>query len=106
MSQKLPDDAIEQWPEVLDDVEVNAIPLEYLHAIYVTFEDGRVWEIQFENRKLNEDTDDIARTIESELEILFTEYEDVIAHVDFRLDTERVKNDIKRRTRTFMKKQK
>lgn len=106
MSQKLPDDAIEQWPEVLDDVEVNAIPLEYLHAIYVTFEDGRVWEIQFENRKLNEDTDDIARTIESELEILLTEYEDVIAHVDFRLDTERVKNDIKRRTRTFMKKQK
>jgi vacuolar-type H+-ATPase subunit I/STV1 len=106
MSQKLPDDAIEQWPEVLDDVEVNAIPLEYLHAIYVTFEDGRVWEIQFENQKLNEDTDDIARTIESELEILLTEYEDVIAHVDFRLDTERVKNDIKRRTRTFMKKQK
>ena len=106
MSQKLPDDAIEQWPEVLDDVEVNAIPLEYLHAIYVTVEDGRVWEIQFENQKLNEDTDDIARTIESELEILLTEYEDVIAHVDFRLDTERVKNDIKRRTRTFMKKQK
>jgi len=106
MSRKLPDEAIEQWPEVLADVEISVIPVEYLHAIYVTFDDGRVWEIEFDNRKLNKNTEDVARAIEDDLEELFAEFEDVIVHVDFRLDTERVKNDIKRRTRIFMKKQK
>lgn len=106
MSHKLPDDAVDQWPEVLGDVEINAIPVEYLHAVYVTFDDGNVWEIKFDNRKLTNETEEIARSIEAELEEIFDEYEDVITHIDFRLDTERVKNDIKRRTQLFMKKRK
>jgi hypothetical protein len=35
---------------------------------------------------------------------LMEEYEDVIKSVDFRLDTARVKQDIKKRTAQFLKK--
>ena len=37
---------------------------------------------------------------------LFDSYEDSIANIDFRLDTQKVKRDIKKRTEIFMKKRK
>ena len=42
-------------------------------------------------------------TLEKFREVL-EEYEDVIENVDFRLDVERVKHDISRRTKYFLKK--
>lgn len=103
-SNKLPKDTINQWPEVLDEIEIETIPIEYLHAIFITFDDGKVWEIQINNRDFNKDTDEVARSVEDELAQLFDEFADVIHHIDFRLDTERVKKDIQQRTRSFMKK--
>lgn len=99
---KLPQEVIESWPEVLEDVDVQVVPLEYLDSIRVTFEDGKVWDI------------DIAKSlekgpefdVETALEDIFEEYEDSIVNVDFRLDTDRVKQDIQRRTAHFMKKRK
>jgi len=42
--------------------------------------------------------------IELALQELFEQYEDAIDSIDFRLDTEKVKYDIKKRTALFMKK--
>ena len=42
--------------------------------------------------------------LEDILQDLFDEYESKIANIDFRLDTVRLKNDIQKRTRVFMKK--
>ena len=42
--------------------------------------------------------------VQAELEHIFKHYEQEISNVDFRLDTERVKRDIKKRTALFMKK--
>ena len=47
-----------------------------------------------------------ANDIEKSLEELFTNYQDSIDNVDFRLDTARVKADIQGRTRSFMKRRK
>jgi hypothetical protein len=103
---KLPDDPVDEWPEILNDVDIETIPIEYLHAIFITFQDGNVWEIDINNRDFNENTEEAARSVEDELGDLFEEFADVIDRIDFRLDTERVKNDIMKRTRTFMKKRK
>ena len=42
--------------------------------------------------------------IENSLDAFFTEYDESISHVDFRLNTSKVVKDVKERTKTFMKK--
>lgn len=55
--------------------------------------------MQSSRKKLGDDG-----KLEDVLEELFEEYNDAIEHIDFRLDTERLKSDVQRRTRSFMKK--
>ncbi len=98
-NKKLPADVIKQWPDVLKDIDIDVVPVEYLESIRVTFKDGKVWEI--DTKKNSENTN-----IEQAMESLMEEYEDVIKSVDFRLDTAKVKKDIKKRTAIFMKKRK
>lgn len=97
--KKLPQEVIDQWPEVLKDVDIEVVPIEYLHSVRITFDDGTVWEIDTNKNPENVD-------IEYAIEGIIEEYEDAITNVDFRLDTEKVKNDIKKRTALFLKKRK
>tara|TARA_B100001057_G_scaffold337153_1_gene338003 strand:+ start:6155 stop:6475 length:321 start_codon:yes stop_codon:yes gene_type:complete len=89
------------WPEVFKDIKVDVIPIEYLTTIRVIFKDNKVWEIDMQSsrNKLGDD-----KVLEDVLQELFNEYENSIGNIDFRLDTERLKNDIQKRTRVFMKK--
>lgn len=97
--KKLPEEVIDQWPEVLKDINIEVVPVEYLTSVLVTFVDGRVWDID-----LTKTDDDIDVT--DAIEDLITEYEDAIVNIDFRLDTVRVKEDITKRTKMFLKKRK
>ena len=99
---QLPPEVIEHWPEVFEDLDVKVVPLEYLHSIRVYFDDGKVWDIDMKKSKEKQ----ISETLEDTLEALFDEYDDVIANVDFRLDTLKLKEDITKRTKHFMKKRK
>ena len=96
-SKKLPADVIKQWPEILKDIDIDVVPVEYLESIKVTFTDGKIWEI--DTRRNPHEVN-----IEDAVDSLLEEYEDVIKSVDFRLDTVRVKKDIKKRTAQFLKK--
>jgi len=96
---KLPPEIIKQWPEVLGDVDVQVIPIQYVEKIIVQFVDGRVWDIDVQSSIKNKPHLDI----ESALSELFAEYEDTIANIDFRIDTAKVKTDIKNRTHRFIK---
>lgn len=98
-NKKLPPEVIELWPEVLEDVEVEVVPIEYLHSIRISFDDGVTWNID-----LNQKTDEV--DIEESIVDLIDEYKDEIINVDFRLNTEQVKKDISKRTHIFMKKRK
>lgn len=99
--KKLSKDVIEHWPEIFNDIEIHAVPIEYLNSINVTFDDGNVWTIELDKRNgLSLDE------VEDSLEELFTEYEDSIAKIDFSLDTVKVKRDIQARTKLFLKKRK
>ena len=89
------------WPEVLKDIDVDVIPIEYLVTIRVMFKDKKIWEIDMQSsrNKLGDD-----KVLEDVLQELFDEYENSIENIDFRLDIERLKNDIQKRPRVFMKK--
>lgn len=92
---------IDHWPEVFDEIDIDVIPIEYLDSVRVQFDDGKVWDIDVKSSRQKPNLD-----IESAIEDLFEEYADVITNIDFRLDTEKVKQDIKNRTYIFMKKRK
>ena len=97
--KKLPKDVIAHWPEIFDDIEVKVVPVEYLDSIHVSFDNDDKWVIEFDkNEEITYDA------VAESLDQLFEEYEDDIVNIDFRLDTKKVKEDIQRRTRQFMKK--
>ena len=99
---KLPPEVISHWPEIFNDVEIKAVPIDYIHNVHVYFHDGKVWEIDMDtqNRKAGSDVSQI----ESSLETFLEQYNDEISHVDFRLNTSKVVEDVKNRTKSFMKK--
>lgn len=94
---KLPPEVINHWPEVFEDIEVNVVPLDYLHSIRVSFADGKIWDIDIDKSRNR------VENLEKALEDLFNEYSESIENVDFRLDTEKVKRDITNRTKRFLK---
>ena len=99
---KLPKQVVSQWPEVFGDVEVSAIPVQYLKSINVTFKDGKTWEVRMKPNKKNVS----AKELEATINEMFLHYQDAIKNVDFRLDTAKVKADISTRTKKFIKKNK
>jgi hypothetical protein len=99
---QLPPEVVEHWPEVFKDLDIQVVPLEYLHSVRVFFEDGKVWEIDIEKSRQKSEEEGLEDTLEQ----LFEEYEDVITNIDFRLDTKRLKKDVQERTSLFLKKRK
>ena len=93
-------DVIAHWPEVFKDIQVKSVPLEYLQSINITFQDGKVWVIDIDEKaKINPD-------MEYGLDSLFKDYDHVITNIDFRLNTKKVRADIEKRTKQFLKKRK
>lgn len=96
--KKFPQEIIDNWPEIFEDISFNAIPIDYLHSIVVTFKNGKTWEVNL--NKKNKDS------FEAELKEWFTSYENDIDNVDFKLDTARIKKDIIKKTTQFLNKRK
>lgn len=87
----------EYWEEILESVEMDFLPIEYVSFVIVKFSDGRVWEIDL--AKQSKESEDVEETLER----FFEEFEDTIENVDFRLNIDKLKKDIGRRTRRFLK---
>ena len=102
MSNKkgLPSEISNYWPEIFKDIEIKAIPIDYIRSINIVFSDGTVWTVDIDRNKESIDVNDIEEIIEE----IIDENEDSIETVDFKLDTEQVQKDIKKRTDIFMKK--
>lgn len=100
--KSLPKDVVEQWPEVFSEVDVKAVPLEYLHSMRIIFVDGKVWDLNIASHTRAHGVDNL----EEHLEELIETYEDSIEHIDFRLDVDKVKKDVIKKTRSFLKKPK
>jgi len=98
----LPKEVIECWPEVFGEVKLRVLPLRYLHAVLITFKDGKTWEIKVTQVTQRKGWD----SFEESLSELFKTYERRIVDVDFKLDTDRIKKDIEKGTQQFLKKRK
>jgi len=92
--KSLPRDVIDCWPEVFEDIKLKVVPLRYLHAVLITFRDGKTWEIKVTAKTKKEGWDSFERSLAE----LFKTYERKIDNIDFKLDTERVKKDVKKTT--------
>ena len=100
--KSLPKDVVESWPEIFSDIDVRAIPLEYLDSIRIIFENGKVWDINIATYAKQSGEIDL----EGHLKELLNNYEESIQHIDFRLDVAKVKKDVIKQTKSFLKKPK
>ena len=101
---KLPPEVVSQWPEIFSDIEIKAVPIEYIHSVHVHFHDGKIWQIDIDKQQSSDNG--VIEQIESSLETFLEQYDKEISHVDFRLNTSKVVADVKKRTKSFMKKRK
>jgi len=98
-NKKLPEQVAGSWPGVLDEIDIQVVPVEYVKTVEVKFDNGDTWIIEIDKED-HEDQEDL----ESSIETLIEEYQDTIEGVNFVLDVEKIKSDITKRTKTFMKK--
>jgi vacuolar-type H+-ATPase subunit I/STV1 len=101
---KLANDVIKKWPEVLSSIDVKVVPIEYIKQVEVYFEGGDTWILDVDPRATADQH--AAEDLEATLEELMDEYQDAINGVNFVVDIDKVKRDVQKRTRQFMKKRK
>ena len=101
-NNKLPQEIVDHWPEIFKDVEINTVPIEYLHGIRVKFKDGKDWFIDMRKRS----KDSTLESVENDLEEFFQENDERIQSVEFNLNTAKVKKDVETRTKQFLKRRK
>jgi hypothetical protein len=97
--QSLPKDIVDQWPEIFNEIDVKAVPLEYLDSMRIIFKDGKIWLFRLKNKSKIVETEEFKENLEALIET----YRENIEHIDFRLDVNKVKKDIVKKTNSFMK---
>jgi ABC-type transport system substrate-binding protein len=102
MQKQLNQNLIDQWPEILGDVSLSAIPIYYLHSVVITFNDGNTWNVTLKKEHKESNGEKFTETLNE----LFQNYENQIQHVDFRLDIDQIKKDVTKTTNRFMKRKK
>jgi hypothetical protein len=94
---KPPKNLVEEWPEVFEDLYMNTMPVEYLHSIRLEFQNGRIWEIDVrEHIHVVE-----SQTIADKLIQMLHDYSEEIKKIDFQVDIERLKKDIKKSSKNL-----
>lgn len=67
------------------------MPVAYLELIHLEFSDGRVWEIDIKTELVKQTPESIADTLINTLQ----EYKEEIKKIDFKVDIDKLKKDIK-----------
>jgi hypothetical protein len=82
---------VKEWPEVFEDMYMNTMPVAYLDLITIEFNDGKIWEIDIANQLKDSDADAVCAKL---LDIM-QEYKNSIVKMDFKIDVDKLKKDIK-----------
>lgn len=85
---------VKEWPEVFEDLYMNTMPIAYLETIHLEFLDGKVWQINVTDQLSDSDPEIIADRMLETLQ----EYKNDIKKIDFKIDIEKLKHDIKNET--------
>lgn len=94
--QKIED---EEWGKILEEIDLQFLPIEYLKTIIITFEDKTIWEIDLQHSRRTQTEEKIEQTLDE----LFDEYEGDISNLDFQLDIEKIKRYLNKRVSYFLK---
>jgi ribosomal protein S18 acetylase RimI-like enzyme len=97
-SFKIPKNLVNEWPEIFKDMYISTMPVEYLHSIKLEFHDGRVWEIAVDDQLTSLKSQAIADRL---IETLY-EYADDVKKIDFKVNVEKLKTDIKKEIRKIL----
>ncbi len=82
---------IKECPEVFEDLYMNTMPVAYLEVVHLEFADGRVWEIDVKKELASQSPDNIDGVLINTLQ----EYKEEIKKIDFKVDIEKLKKDIR-----------
>lgn len=74
------------------------MPIAYVDTMILEFSDGRIWEINVKSQTAKTDPDEVAKKLLDTL----NEYKDTIKKLDFKINVELLKKDIKNRTRSIL----
>lgn len=88
---KPPRHLVQEWPEVFEDLHMNTMPVAYLDMLRLEFNDGRIWEVDVQDQLKSDD----AQAVADRLVNIFNEYRDDLKKIDFKMDIDRLKEDIK-----------
>lgn len=96
---KSPQHLVKEWPEIFEDLYMNTMPVNYIRSLKLEFKNGRIWEIDVKEqlKEINPDVVSI-RILDT-----FSEYKDEIVKINFDIDIDRLKKDIKESTDHFFK---
>lgn len=83
---------------MFEDLYMDTMPVAYLDKMIIEFKDGRVWEINIKQQLEKIDSDKVAKKLLDTL----SEYKDSIKTLDFKIDVDTLKKDIKSRTDTIL----
>ena len=86
---------VKEWPEVFEDLYMNTMPVAYLDLVHLEFSDGRIWEIDVKVELTKNNPESIADILLHTLQ----EYKEEIKKIDFKIDIEKLKDDIKNSTK-------
>lgn len=95
---KPPRHLVKEWPEVFEDLYMNTMPVAYLELIHLEFSDGRVWEIDIKTELVKQTPESIADTLINTLQ----EYKEEIKKIDFKVDIDKLKKDIKNSSKQIL----
>ena len=89
----------DQWAKIFEELDLSTIPIKYISSIRIIFSDKKIWDIDIKKSKEMHSNND---TIESSLLKLFDEHHADIKNIDFRLDTKKIKRDVKKKTNSIL----
>lgn len=95
---KPPKHLVKEWPEVFEDLYMDTMPVAYVDVMILEFKDGRIWEIDIKEQLKSNNPDAVAKKLLGTL----SEYKDTIKKLDFKIDIEMLKADIKKRTNNIL----
>lgn len=75
------------------------MPVAYVKSLRLEFKNGRIWEVDVYEQLKECSTDLVSEKILQ----TFQEYRDEISRVDFSIDIDKLKDDIKKSTNHFFK---
>lgn len=95
---KPPKDVIKEWPEVFEEIYMSSMPIKYIHGVELTFNDGRVWEIDLPEQLDLVDEDAIIEKLSEGIR----DFQEEISTINFQVDIDRLKQDIIKLTQNIL----